>query len=288
MAGPKKAQREQADRAEENSVEAAGKLPPHLIYEVIRRDGTHEMARPAASLWWSGIAAGMLISLSVLGQGILLAALPDTKWGALVASFGYSFGFVVVVLGQMQLFTENTITSVLPVVGHPSRKKLLAIARVWTIVLGANVCGAFVAASLFAFTPALEPDVLGAINDLARHATGHGFGPSFFKAIPAGVLVAAVVWMLPSAAASRLGLIVLFTWLIAAGDFTHVVAGSVEMAYLLLLSELGAVKAVTEFFIPTLCGNIVGGTLVFTLTAWGQVRREVPDDTDQHNGQPQS
>jgi formate/nitrite transporter FocA (FNT family) len=226
-------------------------------------------------LWWSGIAAGMLISLSVIAEAILRVGIPDTAWRPIVESFGYTFGFLVVINGRMQLFTENTITSILPVVGSWSLRNLGCVARLWAVVLSANVLGAFMAAALVVFTPAFEPKVVAAIADLSRHATGHAWGAAFFKAIPAGVLVASIVWMLPTAQGGKVSLIILFTWLIAAGDFTHIVAGSVEAAYLILTGELAVLPAMTGFFMPVLLGNVAGGTLVFTLTAWGQVRNEV-------------
>lgn len=97
----------------------------------------------------------------------------------------------------------------------------------------------------------------------------------FWRAIPAGVIVALIVWMLPQADETAFFLILTFTWLIAAGDFTHIVAGSVEMAVLILQGNLSAGPAIFGFFLPVLTGNIIGGTLIFTLVAWGQVRDDV-------------
>jgi len=99
----------------------------------------------------------------------------------------------------------------------------------------------------------------------------------FWRAIPAGVIVALIVWMLPEADEAAFFLILTFTWLIAAGDFTHIVAGSVEMAALILHGGLGLGQAIFGFFLPVLVGNIIGGTLIFTLVAWGQVRDDVED-----------
>ena len=100
-------------------------------------------------------------------------------------------------------------------------------------------------------------------------------GESFFRAIPAGILVAAIVWMMPQSNESAFFIITTFTWLIAVGDFTHIVAGSVEMAYLAVQGLVGPYEAVFEFFIPVLLGNIVGGTAVFAVIAWGQVKDDV-------------
>ena len=260
----------------EVAIDEAEGLPPKLIFEVIRRDGQEELDRPNRSLMWSGIAAGIMISLSVLGEAIFRTYLPDAPWAYLVENLGYSLGFLVVILGRMQLFTENTITTVLPVMHSPSLALFQRTAVLWGIVLLANVVGAFVAASLFAFTAAIPAELLPAVEELSRHATGFPPAEAFQRAIPAGVLVAAIVWMLPQSDGFEFFLILAFTWLIAAGDFTHVVAGSVEMAFLLVQGLLSPSDAVFSFFLPVLAGNILGGTLIFALRAFGQVRKELP------------
>jgi formate/nitrite transporter FocA (FNT family) len=263
------------DAVEEESVQEAAALSPKLIYEVIRRDGEEELARTKLSLLWSGIAAGMLISLSVLGEAIFRTYLPDAPWRFLIENLGYSLGFLAVIMGRMQLFTENTITTVLPIMHNRTLAALGAMLRLWGIVLSANVVGAFAAAALFVFTSALPENILPAITELSEHATGMAINEAFWRAIPAGVIVALIVWMLPQAEGSAFFLILTFTWLIAAGDFTHIVAGSVEMAFLMLQGSLGAGQAIFGFFLPVLAGNIIGGTLIFTLVAWGQVRDDV-------------
>lgn len=263
------------EETERESVEAAAKLSSKLIYEVIRRDGEEELARTKRSLFWSGTAAGIMISFSVLGEAILRTYLPDAPWSFLIENFGYSLGFLLVIMGRMQLFTENTITTVLPLMVKPTAHNFACVARLWVIVLGANVLGAFCIATLYAYTPAIPENLAPALLSLSEHAIHMPADESFFRAIPAGILVAAIVWMLPQADESGFFIILTFTWLIAAGDFTHIVAGSVEMAYLAVQGLLGPTEALFGFFIPVLAGNIVGGTVVFALIAWGQVKDDV-------------
>ena len=154
------------------------------------------------------------------------------------------------------------------------------VARLWAIVLAANVVGAFAVSFRIAFTGAV-PDVLQpAILALSEHAVNIPPGDSFFRAIPAGVLIAAIVWMLPQNQENSFLIILTFTWLISAGDFTHVVAGAVEMAYLIWLGKLTFFPALFGFFIPVLAGNIFGGTLIFALSAWGQVRTELKPEPE--------
>lgn len=260
---------------EEEAVEEAAALSPRLIFESIRRNGEEELLRPNSALWFSGIAAGILISFSVLTEALLRAYLPDVEWRYIVENMGYSIGFILVILGRMQLFTENTITTVVPVMMDPCRNTIMRTINLWVIVLAANVVGAFAVATFFAYGNVLSADVAQAFKDLSHHATGMPAMEGFLRGIPAGILIAALVWMLPSAKGNELGLVVIFTWLIALGDFTHVVAGSVEMAYLAVQSSIDFNQALFGFFLPVLFGNVVGGTLIFTVLTWAQIRPEV-------------
>src|SRR5690349_23986454 len=97
------------------------------------------MARPFFSLWWSGVAAGLSISFSLLAQAILQTHLPDAPWQPLVVSFGYCVGFIMAVLSRQQLFTESTITAV-------TWDNVGRMMRLWAIVLAANLAGTLFAA----------------------------------------------------------------------------------------------------------------------------------------------
>lgn len=263
------------EEREEAAIEEASSLHPKLLYEVIRRAGEEELSRPLRSLVYSGIAAGVMISMSVLGEAVLRTYLPNEPWAYLVENLGYSLGFIVVILGGMQLFTENTITTVLPVIAERRRRLIWMMLRLWAIVLAANVFGAFSISAFYFYTPALPPELHPAFESLSHHATGFAPETAFFRAIPAGVLVAALVWMLPQRNSGRFAIIMVFTWLIAAGDFTHVVAGSVEWGWMFWSDGLGFWEGLRRFFLPVLAGNIVGGTVIFTLVTHGQVKDEM-------------
>jgi formate/nitrite transporter FocA (FNT family) len=104
---------------QEDAKELAAPRSP-VIYEVVRRQGEEELRRPLGSLFWSGIAAGVTIMASVIAEGALRHKLPaDAPWRETVADLGYSVGFLMVILGRMQLFTEQTIVTVLPVMAAP-------------------------------------------------------------------------------------------------------------------------------------------------------------------------
>lgn len=263
------------EEVEEQSVEEATKLSSKLVYEVIRRDGHEELTRTTRALSFAGLSAGVLIAFSLVAEAVLRTHLPDAPWAFLVENLGYSFGFILVILGRMQLFTENTITTVLPFMRDPCLRMGIRVLRLWGIVLAANVIGASVAGWWLAHAGSVPDEILPAMREISEHAVTLGAMDSFMRAIPAGLLVAAIVWMMPQVEGSELGVILLFTWLIAAGDFTHVVVGTVEAAFVWFDGGFTVAELVLGFFVPVLAGNVVGGTMIFALMAWGQVRDEV-------------
>ena len=246
-----------------------------VIYEVVCRLGEEEMARPAVSLWWSGVAAGLSISFSLLAQAILLTHLPDAPWRPLVVSLGYSVGFVMVVLSRQQLFTETTITAVLPVMAEFTPGNLWKLARMWGIVLLANFAGTLFAALFCTFTPVLTPELKDGMLEISRQLMTPGWFEMIFKGISSGFLMAAMVWLLPSAEAAQFHVTVLMTWLIAAGGFMHIVAGSIEAFLLVLNGDLQWLSMIDGFMVPVLIGNIIGGTALFALIAYAQVMKEI-------------
>jgi formate-nitrite transporter family protein len=263
-----------SDREAED-VETLSSPRTPVIYEVVRRMGEEEMARPVVSLWWSGLAAGLSISFSLLAQAILQQHLEPSNWRHLVTSLGYSVGFVMVVLSRQQLFTENTITVVLPVMANWSLRNLARAARLWLIVLAANFAGTLFAAAFCTFTPVLSPELKQAMLEISRHALEFGFVEATFKAVASGFLIAAMVWLLPSAEGSQFNLIVTMTWVISAGGFVHIVAGSMEAFMLMWNGSAEVGEIVTGFMVPVLLGNVVGGTALFALLAYAQVMKEI-------------
>lgn len=260
---------------EVQDIEEHSRLRAPLIYEIVRHEGQTEMERPATSLWWSGVAAGLSISFSLLAQAILHLHLPDTGWRPLVTGFGYPVGFLMVVLARQQLFTENTVTVVLPVAADFTWANLRGLARMWSIVFAANMVGTLFAALFCNFAPVLTPELREAMFELSRQSLSSGGVEMFFKAISAGFLIAAMVWLIPSAEGTQFHVIVVLTYLIAIGGFAHIVVGSVEAFLLLVSGQLGFGDMLIGFTIPVLLGNIVGGTALFALISYAQVMHEM-------------
>jgi len=260
---------------EVEEVEERSRPRTPVIYEIVRRHGDEEMARPITSLWWSGVAAGLSISFSLLAEAILRMHLPQAGWTPLLSSFGYCVGFIMVVMGRQQLFTETTITVVLPVMAEFTSANLVRLGRMWSIVLLANLAGTLFAALFCTFAPVLTPELRASMLDVSHHLVGHGWAESFFKAISAGFLIAAMVWLMPSADSAQFQVVTLMTYLIAVGGFMHIVAGSVEGFMLALNGDVTWSWMAFDFITPVLAGNVVGGTVLFALLAYAQVMKEI-------------
>lgn len=246
-----------------------------VLYDIIRIEGEGELSRSIGSLWWSGLAAGISIGFSVVAEALIGSHLPKAPWAPLVENFGYSVGFLIVILGRQQLFTESTLTAVLPVIHRRTMKWLLVLLRLWAIVLAANLVGCAIFATALTVTDPLSQPVVEHIFQMGEHMTSQAPNVMFFKAIPAGWLIAALVWILPAAEGNEFVAITLLTYLIALGDFAHVIAGSSEVSYLWVNDRVSTYDAVFQFFLPTLAGNVVGGTALFAVLAYAQVREEV-------------
>lgn len=261
---------------ERDDVAEHGNLSALTVYSIILREGEAELHRPKTSLWWSGVAAGIGVSTSVLAEGTVRSNLGgDHPYLTLIESFGYAFGFVLVILSRLQLFTENTITVVLPVLADPTSKRFFYTARLWAIVFVANMFGTFFTAAIVVHGGILPASTLAPVLEISRHLAELSPTNALLRGIPAGFFIAALVWMLPSAKHSEVLVIVMFTWLIAAAGFTHVVVGSNEIFNLVLIGEMSIFTAFLNHISPMLAGNIIGGTGLFALLAYAQVHQEV-------------
>ncbi|WP_422362562.1 formate/nitrite transporter family protein [Pyruvatibacter mobilis] len=250
-----------------------------VIFETIRQEGIEELERPALSLWWSGIAAGLVMTFSLYTKGYLHLHLPDEAWRPLVSNFGYCLGFLLVIVGRLQLFTENTIKPVLPLFVTPTFWRLRTMLALWGIVFIANLVG--VCASVFLVDNAglAKPDQIAAFLEVSHHLADRSAVANIALGVPAGFLLAALVWGLADMESGRLLFIIAVTYVIALGEFSHVVAGSAEVALLTLHGDMGVGQAFTQFVFPTLLGNILGGTGLFALLAYGQVRHEIIEES---------
>ncbi len=258
-------------RIEEQQVQKRVAIGAHVVHETIRREGEQELKRPWSALGWSGFAAGLSMGFSLVAEGLLSAYLPKETWEPVVTKLGYSVGFLIVVLGRQQLFTETTLTAVLPLFSNRDAKTALGVLRLWGIVLGANLVGAYLFALTVARVPIFTPHIDKAMLEISRGGAQGGWAVIFVRAIFAGWLIALMVWLLPAAESARVSIIIIITYLIGLGGFNHVIAGSVKMLFLVVGGAATWHEYFLQFFLPTLFGNIVGGVSLVAFLGHAQV-----------------
>jgi formate-nitrite transporter family protein len=193
----------------------------------------------------------------------------------LISSFGYTIGFVFVILGRQQLFTESTLTAVLPVLTRRDGRTVIKMLRLWSIVFIGNLIGTTIFATLLQFKGAFGFEVNAALAEVARAPFSAGFGDTLVKAVFAGWLIALMVWLLPSARSARLLTILLVTYTVGVSGLTHVIASSAEAAYAVLThaASLGAYFSV--FLVPTLLGNVIGGIALVAIVNHAAIAPEI-------------
>ena len=256
---------------EQQQVEERSSPTGRVIYKSILKEGELELERPSSSLFWSALAAGLSMGFSMVGQGLLNTYLPDAHWRPLVANFGYSLGFLIVILGRQQLITENTLTPILPLLQHSDFRTLGQVLRLWGIVLVANLIGALIFALAVAHSTAFDPEVKQSFVELGHQAMEHSFGTTLLRGIFAGWLIALMVWLLPLAETARVWVIILLTYFVGLAHLSHIIAGSVETFTVAAMGEASWGSVLGGFVVPALLGNIIGGVMLVAALNHAQI-----------------
>ena len=267
---------EEKDQGEEIEVDEE-QLPSGAaaVHEQIRQDGEKELERDSVALLWSAIAAGLSMGASLMAKGIFQVHLGDMPGGFLLENLGYTFGFIIVIMARQQLFTENTVTAVLPVMQNPTWKNGGLLLRLWSLVLLGNLIGTAIAAWAFEYMPIFDEATRDAFVEIGMEVMKNTPIEMFSNAIISGWLVATMVWMFPAAGSAKIVVIILMTWVIALADTTHIVVGAVEIFYLVFNGTIPWTDFLWPFAIPTLAGNICGGTFIFALLSHAQIRNDM-------------
>ena len=250
--------------------------PPRaaVLHEIIRLQGDQELERSIAALFWSALAAGLTMGLSLMAMGLLNSRLPSAEGFKVIASFGYCAGFLAVILARQQLFTENTLTAVLPIMSKPTLNNFGRLLRLWAVVLVGNLIGTLLVAYVMLHLPIFDTQTDMAFLEIGRKVMENDASQMFSKGIISGWMIATMVWMIPSMESAKMWIIILITYLMALGDFTHIVVGTAEVSYLVFAGELPWKDFWLVFAGPTLAGNIIGGSFIFALISHAQIRSD--------------
>lgn len=245
------------------------------IYEQVANNARQELGRSSVALAISGLAGGIFMGLSGLGNAIAIALL--TAPGAepanstlFIAKMFYPLGFIVVILGRSQLFTENTLYPVALVLSE--KKHFWKTIRLWSIVLPANVLGALVFAAIAGLTGALNPNMVHALARLGLEALHHPTATIFWSGVMGGWIIATVAWLV-SGSHSITGSVMII-WMLAfvvgLGNFAHCIAASGEILTTVLIGQ-APLGAFLHWLWLAVAGNICGGVGMVTLLEYGQV-----------------
>jgi formate/nitrite transporter FocA (FNT family) len=264
--------KQEAERQHDRKVVERQALGARSVHDALLLEGEEEIGRHWSGLAWSGLASGISMGLSLVAQGVLRHHLPDTSWRKLIVSAGYSVGFIAVTLGRQQLYTETTLTAFLPFLHHRRLEVFGKVARLWLVVLAANLVGAFLFAWAAAWTTTFDADLSRTFSELGAEQLRFDVPTAFVKGIFGGWMIALMVWLLPAADTARISVIAAITFCLAAADLTHIIAGSLEGFYAVLTGYATLGTYVVHYGIPVLFGNSIGGLVFVAALNHAQVR----------------
>jgi len=244
------------------------------IHDNVSEAAEEELDRPASELVWSALSSGLLLGFSFLAVGFATSLVPPA-YHTLATAIAYPLGFVFVVHARHQLFTENTLEPVIPLLEKRDGETLRRLLRLWAIVLPVNLVGALIFAAVLAHTQVVEPKLLTPLLDAARLSTEGSAQLIFYKGIWAGWLIALMAWLMAAThdTTAQILLIWLTTAPIAAFGFRHSIAGAIEAFYRAAVGDAPWGQMIFTFEIPAIVGNIIGGVVLVALVNHGQVSK---------------
>ena len=241
------------------------------IFEAVEDNGHDELRRSAKALAFSGLAGGLSMGLTGLAVAAAMLALPPSPSREFVAYLVYPVGFIAVIIGRAQLFTENTLYPVALVLSE--KRHVLDTLRLWTVVFSCNVLGAAAFALLAIKTPSLTPSMAGQLIQLGVRAAEGGSAHIFWSGIIGGWIIALVAWMVTAShwTIGQIAVIWILTFVVGIGHFSHCIAASGEIVSAVLGGAVHFPRYLQWLGLAT-SGNIVGGVTIVTLLNFGQVK----------------
>lgn len=233
-----------------------------------------------ASIAGAEVLFGAITAATVTG---FLRPLMGRDPASIIGALVFPLGFVLVLIGRSELFTENffiPITRVLQLDGErgPAIRRL---GRLWSLSLIFNLLGALVGALLLSRGGVLPEATLEELRHLAEMKTSRAFAPSFWSAIQAGALMTLLTWLLLSVRefGARIAIIFVVGFVIELHHFNHVIV-SAGQTFIAMLSgsEITVHDWLLHNFVPAVLGNTVGGVGLVTglrsLQVWTKNRPE--------------
>ena len=239
------------------------------IYKQVASSARDELKRSSVALGISGFAGGTFMGLSALGTAIALSLLGHSPGATIISRMFYPLGFIVVIVGRAQLFTENTLYPVALVLAE--KREFWNTMRLWAVVLPSNVLGALAFAGLVSLTPALNPKIVDALTQLGMEAAANPHATVFWSGVMGGWIIALAAWLVSGSHSITGSVMVIWmlTFIVGLGNFAHCIATSGEILTAVLTGHL-ALGAYPRWFVPAVLGNICGGVGMVTILEYGQ------------------
>jgi formate/nitrite transporter FocA (FNT family) len=228
-------------------------------------EGIEDFAKPDFQLFVSALTGGLEIGFSVLLIGLLHTAFAGQfgeKTLHFILALGYPLGFVFVVIGRSQLYTEQTSIAFLPVLD--GKKSFAQLLKFWGVVLSGNLIGGL----LFAFFISwIGPDLEVIREESFQYIANKLLKPDwwliFGSALIAGWMMGLLGWLVVASqdTVSRIILIVLITFVIGFGGFHHCIVGSIELLCGLMTMSDVDILDYLRIMSSAITGNTIGGAI---------------------------
>ncbi len=241
-------------------------------------EGERRVSRSVAGLLATGIVGGIDVMLGIVGltvvSGAFEAVLPEES-AHVLGSLAFGIGFVLLIVGRSELFTENFLVPITTVIS--TRRGLLSVSRLWAGTLLGNLLALMVLAALLSRAGLVPSSALDSASSLAETFAQRDFVSALFSAIVAGTLMTLLTWVAHAADSDigRIAVAFIIGFLLAAPSLNHAVVSVGEMAFGLFANRGSAewIDLVQNFPVAVL-GNLIGGMALVTATRLIQVRGE--------------
>jgi formate-nitrite transporter family protein len=245
----------------------------HEIFVEVESNAHEELKRSARALAFSGIAGGLGMGLTGLGVASAQAVLGAGRWQEFVALLLYPVGFIAVIIGRAQLFTENTLYPVALILSE--RKHVLNTLRLWVVVFIANLFGAAAFALLAIKTGALQSQISDALVRLGTNAVQGNASQIFWSGVIGGWLIALMAWIVTAShwTIGQVAIVWTLTFIVGIGHFSHCIASSGEILSAVWAGSVG-IGQYLYWLVAATIGNILGGVTFVTILNFGQVHSD--------------
>jgi formate/nitrite transporter FocA (FNT family) len=241
------------------------------IFRGVEKNARDELRRSSNALAFSGLAGGLTMGLTGIAVAAAMVALDGLPAKDFIAYMLYPVGFIAVIIGRAQLFTENTLYPIALILSE--RRHVADTARLWSVVFAGNVLGAIAFAALVVKTDALGQGIHATLVQLGTTAAQGTHSHIFWSAVIGGWIIALVAWLVTAShwTIGQIAVIWLLTFVVGIGHFSHCIASTGEIMSAVFAGAVPFSHYLLWLALAT-TGNIFGGVTIVTVLNFGQVK----------------